>query len=141
MKIDKIVSYVLVAAIIVAVAAVAYIIISPAPGERFTEFYILGPNGKAGDYPANLTVGQSANLTVGVVNHEDATTSYQLVAKLNGNVLSNQSLNLKNEEKKEIPFTVHVNQTGNGQKLEFLLYKPPNIQQPYRYVDLLINVT
>lgn len=140
MKIDRIVFYILIAAIVVTVAAVVYIIVNPSPGEKFTEFYILGPDGKAGNYPTNLKVDQNGSLTIGIVNHEDGPTSYQLVVQLNNVILKNESIELKNEEKKEIPFTFQANQSGNGQKLEFLLYKLPNKQQPYRSLDLLINV-
>jgi uncharacterized membrane protein len=141
MKVDKIVSYILIISIVIAVAAVIYIIVNPSPGERFTEFYILGPNGNAGNYPVNLNVGESSNLTIGVVNHEGHPTNYQMIVYLENGTLVNESFNLSNEEKKEILLTFQPKQTGNGQKLEFLLYKLPNNQQPYRYLDLLINVT
>ena len=36
----------------------AYVIITPKEGEKFTEFYILGPNGTASDYPTELKVGE-----------------------------------------------------------------------------------
>lgn len=141
MKIDRTISYILIACILVAFAAVIYITISPSTGEKFTEFYILGIDGKAGNYPTNLTIGESGNLTIGIVNHEDSTTSYRMVVKLNNETLTTENLQLKNKEKKEIPFTFQVNQSGNGQKLEFLLFKLPNDQKPYRHLDLLVNVT
>ena len=64
MKVDKILSYILIISIVIAVASVIYIIIDPSPGEKFTEFYILGSDGKIkGDYPTNLSVGESRNPT------------------------------------------------------------------------------
>lgn len=140
MKVDKIISYILLISIIVAVAAVVYIIVNPSPGEKFTEFYILGPDGKAGNYPTNLSLNQSGNLTIGIVNHEGVSTSYRLVVRLDNQTLNDEKFNLKDQEKKEIPFTFSADQIGDGQKLEFLLYKLPNDQKPYRYLDLLINV-
>jgi uncharacterized membrane protein len=141
MKVDKIVSYILIISILIALSAVIYIIVNPSPSERFTEFYILGPNGTAGNYPVNLTVGENGNLSIGVVNHEGVPASYQLLVNLENQTLVNENFNLTNGEKKEIPLTFQPNQSGNGQKLEFLLYKLPNTQQPYRYLDLLLNVT
>lgn len=140
MKIDRIISLIIIALIIVAIAGVVYILVNPTPGEKFTEFYILGPDGKAGDYPTNLTLGESGNLTIGIVNHENAPTRYQLVVQMNNVILKNETISLNKDEKKEIPFTFNGNKTGNGQKLEFLLYKLPNTQQPYRNLDLLVNV-
>ncbi len=141
LKVDKIVAYILIISILVAVAAVIYIIVNPSPGEKFTEFYILGADGKAGNYPVNLTVGENSNLTIGVVNHESGSASYQLVVTLENETLTNESFNLTNGEKKEIPLTFQPKQSGNGQKLEFFLYKLPNNQQSYRYLDLLLNVS
>jgi uncharacterized membrane protein len=141
MKIEQKLSYILIIVIVIAFASVIYLVINPVPGEKFTEFYILGPDGKAGNYPTNLSQGETGNITIGIVNHEDITTSYQLVVKLNRTILKNETFNLTNNQKKEIPFSFQSNQSGNGQKIEFYLYKLPNNQQPYRYLDLLINVS
>ncbi len=141
MKIDRIISYILLTIIIIAIIGVIYVIINPSSGERFTEFYILGPEGDAGNYPTNLTIGENGTLIIGIVNHEETTTSYQLLIKLNNDTLKQGTFSLKNKEKKEITFTFQPNQTGNGQKLEFLLYKLPDTQQSYRALDLLINVS
>lgn len=140
MKIDKIISYILLAIIIIGIIGVFYIIINPTPSERFTEFYMLGTDGKAGNYPSNLTVGENGTLILGIVNHEGNSTNYDLVVNLNNNTLKNETFNLQNNETKNITFTFYPTQTGNGQKLEFLLYKLPNTQQPYRSLELLINV-
>lgn len=140
MKIDRMVSYILIVVIVVALASVIYIIIIPSSGEKFTEFYILGPDGKAGNYPTNLTVGENGTVTVGIVNHEGTSVSYELVMRSNNVIFKNKTYKLKNKEKKEIPLTFQLNQSGTRQNLEFLLYKLPNTQQPYRSLNLLINV-
>lgn len=49
-----------------------YAVITPKEGEKFTEFYVLDPNGKASDYPTNLKVGEEGEVIIGVVNHEYA---------------------------------------------------------------------
>jgi uncharacterized membrane protein len=141
MKVDKILSYILIISIVIAVASVIYIIIDPSPGEKFTQFYILDSNGKAGNYPTNLSVGENGNLTINIINNEGSPANYQLVVNIGNDTLENQSFKLANKEKEEIPFTFQPKQSGNQQKLEFLLYKLPNSQQPYRYLDLIINVT
>jgi len=141
MKVDKILSYILIISIVISVASVIYIIVDPSPGEKFTQFYILDSNGKAGNYPTNLSVGENGNLTINIINNEGSPANYQLVVYIGNDTLENQSFKLANKEKEEIPFTFQPKQSGNQQKLEFLLYKLPNSQQPYRYLDLIINVT
>jgi len=37
---------------------IVYVIVTPKQGEKFTEFYILGPEGMADDYPTDLAVGE-----------------------------------------------------------------------------------
>ena len=141
MRVDKILSYILIISIVIAAASVIYIIVNPSPSEKFTQFYILGSNGKAGNYPTNLSVGENGNLTINVINNEGSTANYQLVVNLENETLENQSFILANGEKKEIPLTFQPKQSGNQQKLEFILYKLPNKKQSYRYLDLLINVS
>lgn len=140
MKFDKTISLILLILLAVAIAGVVYITVNPKSGEKFTEFYILGQNGKAGDYPTNLTIGQTGNLTVGIVNHEQNTTSYDLLIILNGTQLTNQTFTLNKNQTQEIPFSFTTNQTGTNQKMEFQLYKLPNYTDVYRSLNLYINV-
>ena len=53
-RLDKALSIVLILAILGAIGTLAYVIASPKVGERFTEFYILGLEGKAEGYPKKL---------------------------------------------------------------------------------------
>ena len=58
-KIDKILTIILLIVIIISLGFLVYIIINPHPGERFTEFYLLGPNGIADDYPDELSLDEN----------------------------------------------------------------------------------
>jgi uncharacterized membrane protein len=140
MKLDRIISVILLIIIIVGVIGVLYIVINPAPGEKFTEFYILGADGKAGNYPSNLSAGQVGTLIVGVVNREQATTSYNLVIKSNGAILKEENITLKNGEKYEEVFNLTAGPAGQ-QTVNFYLYKLPDINTVYRQTFLLVNVT
>jgi uncharacterized membrane protein len=136
---ERILSIILIISIILAISTTVYIIVKPKQGEKFTEFYILGPNGTASNYPTNLTTGQNGSMIIGVVNHEYATTDYLLVAKVNDTILKNQTLTLTNGQKVEIPYTFTAGSTGQ-KKLEFLLYKLPDNVTVYRSLHLWVNV-
>jgi len=98
----------------------AYVIITPKEGEKFTEFYIIGPNGTASDYPTELKVGEEGKIKViiGVVNHEYANVSYRLEVKLNGEVIGEKSIELMDNETWERPFTFRAKKEGEHQKLD-----------------------
>lgn len=140
-KMDKVLSIVLILTLVLAIATTAYIIVKPKEGEKFTEFYILGPDGKASDYPTNLTLGQTGKIFVGVVNHEYSTVNYEVVVKLQGKILSSEKLTLKNNQKWEKAVAFTPDQSGSKQKLEFILYKLPDNTKPYRSLHLWVNVT
>ncbi|UTB32607.1 MAG: DUF1616 domain-containing protein [Methanobacterium sp. ERen5] len=140
MKFDKVASLILLILLAASIVAVIYITVNPQSGEKFTEFYILGENGKAGNYPANLTLGETGNLTMGIVNREQNTTSYDLVVQLNGNQLYNNIFTLTKNETKEIPLSFTTTTIGQNQKMEFMLYKLPNNTNVYRSLTLYINV-
>ena len=137
---DKKVSSILIILLVVAVIATVYIIVNPNPGDKFTEFYILGVGDKAGNYPTNLSVNEVGNLTIGIVNHEHSTTSYTLVTTLNGTPISSANYTLVNNETKLINYSFKAINTGNNQKLEFKLYKLPDNNTVYRTVFLNLNV-
>ena len=75
-KVDRALTIILVIAILSSVIALAYVIAVPRQGESFSEFYLLGPGGKAANYPQNLTVGEDTWVTVGIANHNHRTINY-----------------------------------------------------------------
>jgi uncharacterized membrane protein len=92
-KLDRVLTIILVIAIISSVAALAYVVAVPREGERFTEFYILGPGHNATGYPHNLTVGQNASVYVGIKNHEGRQVHYYVqVWLVNASFVDNQTV-------------------------------------------------
>ncbi len=140
MKLDKIVSISLAIIIIIAISITIYITVNPSPSEKFTEFYILGENGKAGDYPTNMSLGETSNLTLGIVNHEYQNTSYKVVVKNNNNTVLEKNIILKNNEKIEIPYKFTTSQTGINE-MDFFLYKLPDEKNVYRSLNMPVNVS
>lgn len=139
-KTEKILSIILICSIILAISTTAYVLTKPKSSEAFTEFYILGSNGKASNYPTNLTSGEHGQVIVGIINHENVKTSYHLIITLNGTVLDDRILTLNNGEKLEIPFVFTAGNTGEN-KMEFILYKIPDNNKIYRSLHLWINIT
>ena len=134
-KVDKILTAILIISIVLALSVTVYVIITPKEGEKFTEFYVLGPGGMAEEYPTNLTVGEEGEVIIGVVNHEYAAVSYQLELKVNGGVIDQKSIVLTHNETWEGPFTFKPKKAGEDQKLEFLLYKNPFNKSVYGEED------
>jgi len=75
-RLDRALSFILIAAIIAAVGTTVYVIVVPKEGEKFTEFYILGREGKAADYPTELVLFQPESVIIGIGNHEYRNVTY-----------------------------------------------------------------
>ncbi|MDV3104718.1 DUF1616 domain-containing protein [Thermococcus waiotapuensis] len=75
-RLDRALTVILIVSIITSIGALAYVISHPKQGEKFTEFYILGPEGKAADYPTKLRAGQEGGVIIGIVNHEGRNVTY-----------------------------------------------------------------
>ena len=143
-KKDKVLTAMLLVVLAVCIAATIYLIITPKPTEPFTEFYILGPNGKAADYPHYLRKGEKASVIIGIVNHEHRTLNYTITVWLVNESFNNGSvtvhhiylMKVMHVRLKSIPVRVEgnwtpewqgwynfsVNRTGKF-KLWFLLFK------------------
>jgi uncharacterized membrane protein len=112
----------------------------PNVSEKFTEFYILGPQGKAQDYPSELALGEEGVVIVGIVNNEREAMTYSLGITINGEKVNEISvIRLEQGEKWEQPVTFTPAKVGLDQKVEFLLYK--QTPEPYRTLYLWIDVT
>jgi uncharacterized membrane protein len=145
---DKVLSVVLAVVIAGAIGALGYVIAAPRVGEKFTEFYILGPEGKAEHYPEELKVGEEGRVIVGIVNHEQEQASYKVEVwidgekaklRIEGEDRDEIMVELENEEewREEVSFVPQ--KAGEKQKVEFVLYKdggPYFKQPPYLWIDV-----
>lgn len=139
MNIDRLISLVIIIFLIIGSIGIFYIILNPSPTEKFTEFYLLGSNGTASDYPTNLSIGQKGNVNIGIVNHENSTTNYQIRILQDNTLLKQDNITLRAGEKKEIPFEFTASSKGVV-KIQFNLYKLPNNENIYRLLQLNVNV-
>ncbi len=137
-KTDKILTLILIISIIASLFTLVYVIVTPKQGEKFTEFYLLGPKGKAADYPGEVIPGAPINLIVGVVNHEYSDVNYTLLVQVKNDTYLERRILLSNNETWEKPVNFTINRTGSNLKLEFLLYREGN-GIPYRETHLWIN--
>lgn len=164
---NKTLTLVLAVAVVGALGTLGYVVAAPKVGEKFTEFYILGLNGKAESYPSEFTLtngkvsaikygdltGDASNgfgrVTVGIINQEQEQVSYQLEVKIdgatvnfnyNGQMLSRlSSIELAQGLKWEGEIAFAPQHTGDNQKVEFLLYKGSGTES-YRDLHLWVNV-
>ncbi len=138
-------SVVLALLILAALGAIVYLMVVPKAADKFTEFYILGPNGRASNYPANAIVGTGTDVIVGTINHEHRNVSYDLVITLNdtrkNTKLYSEQLTLADNQTWEKKISVVPDREGTDMKLEFLLYKDGNQSAPYRDLHIWLNVT
>ena len=135
-RVDRLLSVMLVLVIIVALTTTIYVIASPKESEHFSEFFILGENKMATDYPSQIITGQNYPMFIGVGNHEYRNMSYTIetwtaltefdnmtnsTTILVMDPLDQQSLTLAHNETVTIPYTLNLNKTGYN-RVEFLLF-------------------
>ena len=93
-RLDKALTVILALAIVASVSVLVYVIAVPKTGERFTEFYILGPGGKADGYPVKMNWNQNGTVIIGVANHEYANVTYRLDVLLHNESIYTQIFTL-----------------------------------------------
>ena len=140
-SVNKILSAILIIAILGAIGALGYVIATPRSGEGFTEFYILGLEGKAENYPKELVVGQEGKVIVGIINREHKTTSYRVEVRING-VKNNEAgpvvLAYNGKWQGIVSFT--PDKVGDNQTVEFLLYKNAETVPYLKPLYLSVNI-
>ncbi len=138
---NRVLSIVLVAAVLVAAATTIFIVVVPKEGEKFTEFYILGPKGKAADYPTEFMAGTPQTIIIGIGNHEYRDITYTVEtfavesrfdnatnqsAIVSATPLDRFSVTVPHNQTVEQPYSFRI-MDSNTNRLEFLLFKetPP----------------
>jgi len=135
-RFDRILGVVLALAILVTIATAIYVIAVPREGEQFSEFFILGNNQTAENYPNGIIPGQVYPMFVGVGNREHRNTRYTIESWLLltefDNVTNSSriramdprdrlSFTLAQNQTMIIPYNLSVNKTGYN-RVEFLLF-------------------
>ncbi|MBC7262713.1 MAG: DUF1616 domain-containing protein [Chloroflexi bacterium] len=139
-RISRLLYVILALALLGAGVAATAIIVTPKPGERLTEFYILGPEGLAENYPREAVVGFPVTVTVGIANHEGVPADYW-VGVYCGDHLIGQSepLHLEHGQTDERVLGFVPIQTGDNVRIDFYLYRDGGTQ-PYRSLRLWLKV-
>lgn len=134
----KVLTAVIILAILGAVGTLFSFIANPQSDEKFTEFYLLDKNGLAVDYPKQLKAGEEAEVIVGIFNHESAITSYRIEVRIENSVIRDEGpILLPPDEKYEQSIGFSFDKPDVKQKVEFILYKGDTAyQQLYLLVDV-----
>jgi len=109
--------------ILIAVSVIAAIfLVSISTSTSFTEFYLLGTDGKADNYPAVLNLGEEVNVTLGIVNHESSKQVYSVDVTIEGTEIESFGpITLGKNEKWENPVSFTPLAAGDNQTVEFIL--------------------
>jgi len=137
----KVLTITVVVAILAALGTLGYVIAIPKAGETLTEFYLLGQEGRAANYPKELKVGERGEVIVGVVNHEGKGVSYRVEVVIGSRKSAEVGPVALVDEQKwegEVSFVPEV--AGDNQKVEFLLYKDGEIEPCLEPLYLWVNV-
>ena len=126
---------------VVALGVAAYFVTtSRDSSETFTEFYVLGPAGKAAGYPSRLRVGQSARVILRIVNREGRDTAHRVAVRIDGETTDSiDGLLLADGDRWQQTVGLTPTHAGEDQKVEFLLYKDGE-SAPLRRLHLWLSV-
>jgi len=136
----RVVYLILAVTLAVAFLTALSILILPKPAERLIEFYILGSEGQAQDYPREVTVDQAFMVTSGILNHEALASTYH-IRILVGDQLIGQAgpINLAVGATWEKPIRLIIPTAGDDQQVIFILEREGQAS-PYRSLRLWLNV-
>jgi len=137
---DKVLSLLLVLSILGAGGTMGYMILFPKIGEKFTEFYVLGPKGIASDYPWELSLGEEAQVTLGIINREMTEVSYKVEIRVEGEKVAEvKPVTLEHNQKWEKLVSFVPPTAGEDQRVEFVLYKMGEAE-PLHILHLWVSV-
>lgn len=138
---DRVLAWILILSIVLAIGMMIFVVTTPKIGEKFTEFYILGPKGKAENYPTELKYGSNVDVLVGVVNHEYTPVNYTVKVVLDTEILNEATFYMDHNTTWENYISFVPNKEGNEMELEFWLFKDDDFASPYRDLHLWVNVS
>lgn len=137
---NRVLSVILILAVVGALGTLVHIVANPRMGEKFTEFYLLGLSGKATDYPEELKVGEEGEVIVGIINQEGEPLTYRVEVVIDGVKNSEVGpVTLEYGRKWDGVVNFIPSRVGDNQKVEFLLYRHDQ-NEVYQKLHLWIDV-
>ena len=142
-KLNKGLTIFLILALAGSIGSIIYLAAVPKPGDRFTEFYILSPERKACDYQREVSLGESDEIFVGIINHEGKPTSYRVTLTIDDYLDKEILVGMLQDDvvwEQKVSFT--PKKAGKQQKVELNLYlgssDQPYLNEPLRlYIDVV----
>jgi uncharacterized membrane protein len=138
---NRVLYAILAGALLVAFASAVALVLLSKPGERFTEFYLLGPEGLAENYPCQATVGQPLTVTVGIANQEGVPSDYQVYVISDELVIGESGpVHLEPGAADERPLSFTPLAAADDVEVLFYLYRD-GVEGHYRSLRLWLEVT
>jgi uncharacterized membrane protein len=131
---------VMLAAGVVALIAMGVLLLGTGPGQHFTEFYVLNPDGLAENLPRTVRAGDALALRVGVMNREGTTVTYRVTVSAGDATLEAlPPVTLNDGETRIIPLTLDLALPVGEQDVRVTLYRDDS-PQPYRQLHLRFTI-
>lgn len=140
-QISSALTIILAITLIVAVAGTVYVaLFPPETAPPFTEYYLLGPEGNASDYPTDLEPGETGVVIVGISNHEQEVTDYRSVVAWNESVTQSENVTIQDGQTKETRVRLTAPAEPGRYNVSFQLYKDGS-DTPTEQLRLWVTVT
>ncbi len=136
----KLLSILQVIVVLGALGVAGYLIAVPGPAEAFTEFYTLNQQEGLDNYPQALAAGESGQVTLVIINHEQAAATYYIDTVIDGvNFDHSEAITLEDGSQWQESVAFTPLSAGENQKVEFRLLKDgtPGI---YRLVHIWVDI-
>ncbi len=145
---ERILSVILILVVCGTIGVLIYTIAVPKTGSAYSELYVLNSQGVADNYPSDIKAGDTGNVILVIINHENRMAVYRIEVQIDND--SNDGIDpvtlgtidnitLENEQKYETHASFTPQITGDGQKVYFILFKDGETE-PYLEVNLTVNV-
>ena len=140
--------WLVVGTLLLAALCSAWVLFVPAPDSYMTEFYMLGEQGKAEDYPRQALIDQDISVTLGIVNREREAHTYHVEvwvsdlwqADRRAMVQQATFFELAPDESWNAPIRWRMPWLGEDQRVEVLLFNEEQ-SVPYRQLLFGLDVT
>jgi uncharacterized membrane protein len=132
------ISIILIILILGSGGAAIYLLNVPNTGDGLTEFYVLGAQGQAENYPTEMKIDAESDITLVIINHESQPETYTIMISM-GDEINNSygPIHLNDGQKWEGKVRLSPHKEGNNQKLELSLLKE---NQPDKPLTLFLPV-